>query len=117
MAHGFKSGGRKRGTPNRATAALAAAVAASGETPLAYLLSVMRDPQVAPELRLEAAKAAAPFVHPRLSAVSVQTQIDDRRDAETRRVLIDQITNFIDHRPTRQIEGAVVEVSPQHRIV
>ena len=35
--------GRKPGTPNRVTAELQAAVAASGETPLDYMLRVMRD--------------------------------------------------------------------------
>ena len=35
--------GRKPGTPNRITAELQAAVAASGETPLDYMLRVMRD--------------------------------------------------------------------------
>jgi hypothetical protein len=36
-------GGRKPGVPNRQTAELQEAVAASGETPLDYILRVMRD--------------------------------------------------------------------------
>ena len=35
-------------------------------TPLAYLLHVMRDPNSSPDRRFEAAKAAAPLVHPML---------------------------------------------------
>jgi hypothetical protein len=58
----------KAGTRNKATAAKAAAIEASGLTPLAYLLSLMRDESLDPMTRMEAAKAAAPYVHPRLSA-------------------------------------------------
>src|SRR5262245_53985760 len=66
-----KTGGRKKGTPNKATAAKAAAIAASGLTPLDYLLSVLRDEANPPALRIDAAKSAAPYVHPKLSAVEL----------------------------------------------
>jgi hypothetical protein len=71
MATGRKTGGRAKGTPNRATAAKVAEIAASGLPPLDYLLSVMRDEENPPQLRLDAAKAAAPYVHPRMSSVEV----------------------------------------------
>ena len=38
-----ENAGRKRGTPNRATAARQEEVAASGITPLDYMLKVLRD--------------------------------------------------------------------------
>jgi len=67
---GARSGaGRKPGTPNRFTAELQAAVAASGETPLDYMLRVMRDPAADAAQRDEMAKAAAPYVHAKLAAV------------------------------------------------
>jgi hypothetical protein len=44
---------------------------AAGLTPLEWMLSVVRDPQAAEARRDEMAKSAAPFVHPRLNAVSV----------------------------------------------
>lgn len=94
MAVGKKTGGRKAGTPNKATAAKAAEIAASGLTPLEYLIEVMRAP-CPPELlqaveaggldvktvsalaswhaqRIDAAKAAAPYVHPKLASVEVK---------------------------------------------
>jgi hypothetical protein len=40
---GERRGGRQKGMPNRATAAKAAAVAATGLTPLDYLISIVRD--------------------------------------------------------------------------
>lgn len=69
MALGRKTGGRTKGVPNKATAEKAAAVAASGLTPLEYMLAVMRDHEQPAEARLDAAKNAAPYVHPRLAAV------------------------------------------------
>jgi hypothetical protein len=73
MATGRKTGGGSRkGRPNRATAAKAAAVAASGLTPLDYLLAEMRDESLDNHLRHDAAKAAAPYVHPRLATMTLQ---------------------------------------------
>lgn len=69
MAQGRKTGGRTKGVPNKATAAKAAAVEASGLTPLDYMLSVMRDTKAAQDVRLDAANKAAPYVHPKLSSI------------------------------------------------
>ncbi len=64
---GERRGGRQRGTPNRKTALTNAAFAAAASnpdiTPLDFLLGIMRDPTVSPELRVKVAQAAAPFVH------------------------------------------------------
>lgn len=71
MARGGKrpGAGRKAGAPNKATAARQKAVTESGLTPLDYMLSIMRDEQMTTESRFEAAKAAAPYVHPKLANV------------------------------------------------
>ena len=69
-------GGRTKGTPNRASAAKAAEIAASGLTPLDYMVAVMRNERADPMVRLEAARAAAPYCHPRLSAVDVSNSND-----------------------------------------
>lgn len=69
MALGRKTGGRVKGVPNKATAKKAAAIAASGLSPLDYMLNVMRDAGQEPAVRLDAAKSAAPYVHPRLAAI------------------------------------------------
>jgi hypothetical protein len=65
--------GRKAGAPNKATAARQEAVEASGLTPLDYMLAIMRDETKATEDRFEAAKAAAPYVHPKLASVDHQS--------------------------------------------
>ena len=67
---GKKTGGRQKGVPNKATAAKAAAIARSGESPLDYMLRVMRNVKADLTTRLDAAKSAAPYVHPKLAAIS-----------------------------------------------
>ena len=71
MAAGKKTGGRQKGVPNRATAAKAAEIAASGLTPLDWMLSVLRDPTIDYERRDKAARDAAPYVHPRLASTEL----------------------------------------------
>lgn len=66
-----RRGGRQPGTGNRRTWEKTAAVLASGDSPLDYLLAVMRDPEMPTPMRIAAAKAAAPYVHPRLSAIQL----------------------------------------------
>jgi hypothetical protein len=69
-------------TPRRSSAAALSVartlekVAATGLTPLDYMLQVMRDESIEPAKRLDAAKAAAPYVHPRLASVAVGNQDD-----------------------------------------
>lgn len=70
MATGRKTGGRAKGTPNKATVAKESAVASSGLTPLDYMLSILRDELLASDVRMDAAKAAAPYVHPRRAPVN-----------------------------------------------
>ena len=72
MAIGHKTGGRQMGTPNRKTREMLEAVEQSGATPLEYLLSVMRDQTATKPERLEAAKAAAPYVHARLLSIEAE---------------------------------------------
>lgn len=69
MAQGKKTGGRQKGTPNKASIERAAEIAASGETPLDYMIRVMRDRSVDHPRRDDMAKAAAPYVHNKLAAV------------------------------------------------
>lgn len=71
--------GRKRGRPQRTLQSRAAIVqaAGTGELPLEYMLRVMRDSKQKIERRDEMAKAAAPYVHPRLSAVEVTRNLSD----------------------------------------
>lgn len=76
-----KGAGRKPGAATKRTREVADKAASEGITPLEYMLQVMRtepsaelderDMLSAITLRFEAAKAAAPYIHPKLSAVEV----------------------------------------------
>ena len=76
MAAGKKTGGRQKGTPNRATALKAEEIAATGETPLDYMLRVMRDPSIEHCRRDDMAKACAPYVHPKLAATELIGKVE-----------------------------------------
>jgi hypothetical protein len=77
MAIGKKTGGGSRkGVPNKATARREAEVKASGLTPLEFLLSVMRDEANCLRDRTDAAKAAAPYVHPKLAQMTLGGESD-----------------------------------------
>ncbi len=66
---GTRIGGRQKGTPNKVTVETEAKIAATGLTPLAYMLSILRDETAEQAARFEAARSAAPYVHPRLAAI------------------------------------------------
>src|SRR6266852_6723663 len=67
MARGRKTGGRKRGTPNKRTIAQKEIVA-SGLSPLEFLCAVYRDSNQSMNRRIEAARSAAPYLHSKLTA-------------------------------------------------
>lgn len=81
MAKGKKTGGRRKGTPNRSSVAGQAAFAAIAEKVEAlipgafdgdahtFLMMVYRDPDIHVQTRLEAAGKAIQFEKPRLAAV------------------------------------------------
>lgn len=73
MAHGGKrpNAGRPKGAHNKASIAREAKIAAEGDTPLEVMIAAMRAHVAAGELdkAAERAKDAAPYVHPRLTAV------------------------------------------------
>ena len=68
--------GKPKGASRKATAEREAKIAASGLTPLDWMLQVVRDPDQPNERRDEMAKAAAPYVHPKLSAIDAKVHQD-----------------------------------------
>jgi hypothetical protein len=65
--------GRPPGAATVKTREIADAAALEGLTPLEYMLSVLRDESRTEHTRMDAAKAAAPYVHARLSNVDQNT--------------------------------------------
>ena|SRR5271165_2226444 len=72
MRGGRREGaGRKPGSVSRIDAEARKRALAGGMMPLDYMLFVMRDESREDNVRLDAAKAAAPYCHARLSSTEV----------------------------------------------
>ncbi len=81
---GERRGGRQKGTPNKATVVLKMravaglqAAAETGELPLDVILRRMHGDATVTDRQFEAAVAAAPYLHPRMAVMAVQTVPDD----------------------------------------
>jgi hypothetical protein len=61
--------GRKPGKKNTRSQEIANQQRAGGITPLEYMLQILRDEKETPEVRMEAAQSAAPFMHSRLQSI------------------------------------------------
>lgn len=95
MRGGKREGaGRKPGVANKASAAREAEIRAGGITPLEFLVKTMRDDNQPMNIRVDSAKAAAQYVHPKLSAVTLSgdpenpveqrvTHVDEKQVADT----------------------------------
>lgn len=89
---GFRpNAGRPAGASNKRTIEQVDAIAASGMTPLEYLTSVYQDVSADESKRIDAAKAAAPYVHAKLSAVELTGKDGGPLEAVTKieRVIVD----------------------------
>ena len=64
--------GRPKGSRNKRTEANRRRAAKDGDTPLEFLLKVMRDEGQEFTARMEAAKSAAPYCHPKLVASKIE---------------------------------------------
>ena len=94
-----KGAGRKPGSVTKKTREIAEKAVEEGITPLEYMLQVMRreppegleGPQLltAHMMRFEAAKAAAPYIHPKLSAVEHTGKDGGPMETVTRIELVD----------------------------
>lgn len=77
-----KTGGRQRGTPNKARTKREAQIAKSGLLPLDYMLQVLRNTRNSQEVRLDAATKAAPYVHPKLQQIASKVALTGKLTLE-----------------------------------
>jgi hypothetical protein len=82
-----KSGGRKKGTPNRLTQDAAEKLAALGCDPLEGMAKLGMDPQISPELRFRCYAEVAQYVYPKRKPV--ETTVEGTSD------IVNLITNLI----------------------
>jgi hypothetical protein len=117
MASGFKTGGRRRGTPNKASAAKAAEVRSSGLTPLDYMVSVMRNKKLPLDRRLEAAKSAAPYIHPKLASVAVKSEDQPGSVTNKSNFNIAEIEMYLEMPPlerAKRVSFAIETIAREH---
>lgn len=69
--------GRPQGAVSVKTREIANAAAASGLTPLEYMLGLLRDETQELAVRIDMAKAAAPYIHPRLANIQANVELGD----------------------------------------
>jgi hypothetical protein len=71
MSHGGArpGSGRRKGGANKFNDEARAKAAAGGMLPLDYLLGLLRNENETQEVRIDVAKAAAPYLHARLAAI------------------------------------------------
>jgi hypothetical protein len=103
MARGRKTGGRKKGTCNRATEEARVAAQATGILPLDYMLAVMRDPAADHRRRDAMAMAAAPYLHPKLSTIDAKlTPATSETSAERPTILVEFVVPTAAHSPDQE---------------
>jgi len=85
--------GRKRGSVSKLDAEARKKAMEDGAMPLDFLLGIMRDEQQDHRSRLDAAKAAAPFCHARLSSTEVSGPNGGPVAVQTRVLDVSHITD------------------------
>lgn len=104
---GRPAGSKARGV--RITEKMLAAVELSDKSnPLQYMLAVMQDEKVKVNMRLQAAIAAAPYIHPKLSSVEVKG--DNERPLQIQTDLGQALAALADM--ARQRDGQIIELLP-----
>lgn len=71
-----KTGGRRAGTPNKKTVERQRAIEvirASGKDPISFFADLLRNEGAPLDLRFQAAKELAPYVHPKLASIEART--------------------------------------------
>lgn len=79
--------GRKLGAANKMNQEARAKAAEGGITPLDYMLEVLRDETAEASARMDAAKAAAPYVHAKLASVE-----HSGKDGSPLQIIVKQFT-------------------------
>lgn len=99
-----KGAGRPLGVLSSRTQEIAARASENGETPLDYMLRIMRDPTQDNARRDDMAKAASSFIHPRLSSVESKNETVVRYVARIPEKAADPVTWQEQHSPTQTIQ-------------
>src|SRR5262245_14638309 len=78
-----KTGGRKKGTPNKKTAErakLLAGLKVDGKDPVSFFASILKNEDAPLGLRFAAAKELAPYSHPKLASIEARIGVKSHED-------------------------------------
>jgi hypothetical protein len=75
--------GRPKGARNKRTQVTIEGAKAGGELPLDYMLRIMRDPKASNTRRDEMARTAAPYLHPKITAITYTPPQDEADEDNT----------------------------------
>lgn len=87
------NGGRKKGVPNKTTAAMRKEIARTGETPLQYFVRLYRDPKTPAERRDYAAAQALPYMHSKMP-VAITHQGNPNQPIAHKHRMIHEVQNI-----------------------
>jgi hypothetical protein len=90
MARGYKTGGRQRGTPNRASRDVSERLQALGCDPVAGMARLAMDAGNSAELRLRAYAELAAYCFPRLRAIEVKPDVELAPRPPPRRITLEE---------------------------
>lgn len=75
MAKGYKTGGRKKGTPNKATSELKSLLEGFGYDPIAEMVELAQDPETSKELKQRIASEFCQYLYPKRKAIDVSGEM------------------------------------------
>ena len=101
-----RKAGRPKGSRNKIPGHFADAIKRVGISPLEFLLDYMVNEDEPIERRIDAAKAAAPFCHPRQASVQMQVEGSVSYHVMERRL--------VPHQDKQLTEPNVIESNAQH---
>src|ERR1700726_3641242 len=101
MNHGGKrsGAGRPKGAKSAKTLEIARKAIESGLTPLEFMMDILRDVNQPKQLRFEAAKSAAPYIHPRLAHIESKNETAVTNVVSPEPTLSEWKEEFTDQRP------------------
>lgn len=70
-----RKAGRPKGSRNKASRRQIEEIRRTGQTPLEYLVSIYQDESEEKNIRIDAAKAAAPYCHAKLASIDLKAGI------------------------------------------
>jgi|GEM_PF-1490813 len=78
MANGFKTGGRKTGTPNKKTNSLMELIEKhhKGFDPVIELINLYKDPQTLVDLKITILKEISSYIYPKRKAIEADIKTD-----------------------------------------